>query len=110
MKRAVTDSGGEVRHDWTAKAGISNLMEMLLAVHRGLRSPRSRPSSAAAATASFKEAVAEAVVAGLAPFRTAYDSLDDAEVSRLVEASAMVARDRAEVFQQAVRRRVGLAV
>ena len=28
IKRAVTDSGSEVRHDWTAKAGISNLMEM----------------------------------------------------------------------------------
>jgi tryptophanyl-tRNA synthetase len=57
----------------------------------------------------FKEAVAEAVVAGLAPLRSNYDELDDAEVARLMQRGALDARTRAEGFQQAVRRRVGLS-
>ncbi len=109
VKRAVTDSGGEVRRDWTAKAGISNLME-IYSLFTGASIAQIEAEFGAGGYGKFKEAVAEAVVAGLAPFRKVYDSLDDAEVSRVVEASAMVARERAEVFQQAVRRRVGLAV
>ena len=109
VKRAVTDSGGEVRRDWTAKAGISNLME-IYSLFTGASIAQIETEFGAGGYGKFKEAVAEAVVAGLAPFRKAYESLDDAEVSRVVEASAMVARERAEVFQQAVRRRVGLAV
>ena len=54
--------------------------------------------------------VAEAVVAGLTPFREAYAALEDAEVNRIMEAGAAAARERAEVLQQRVRRRVGLAV
>jgi tryptophanyl-tRNA synthetase len=109
IKRAVTDSGSEVRHDWTAKAGISNLMEMY-ALFTGATIPQIEAEFGTGGYGRFKEAVAEAVVTGLAPFREAYEALDDAEVSRIVEESAAVARERAEVFQQAVRRRVGLAV
>jgi tryptophanyl-tRNA synthetase len=109
VKRAVTDSGGDVRHDWMAKAGISNLMEMY-SLFTGATIPQIEAEFGTGGYGRFKEAVAEAVVAGLAPFRQAYEALDDAEVGRIVEASAMTARERAEVFQQAVRRRVGLAV
>jgi tryptophanyl-tRNA synthetase len=109
VKRAVTDSGGEVRHDWTAKAGISNLMEMY-SLFTGATIPQIEAEFGTGGYGRFKEAVAEAVVAGLAPFRQAYAAWDDAEVGRIVEASATTARERAEVLQQAVRRRVGLAV
>jgi tryptophanyl-tRNA synthetase len=109
VKRAVTDSGGDVRHDWMAKAGISNLMEMY-SLFTGATIPQIEAEFGTGGYGRFKEAVAEAVVAGLAPFRQAYEALDDAEVGRIVEASAMTARERAEVLQQAVRRRVGLAV
>jgi tryptophanyl-tRNA synthetase len=109
VKRAVTDSGGEVRHDWKAKAGVSNLMEMY-SLFTGASIAQIEAEFGTGGYGRFKEAVAEAVVAGLAPFREAYEALDDAEVGRIVEASAMTARERAEVFQQAVRRRVGLAV
>ncbi len=109
VKRAVTDSGDEVRRDWTAKAGISNLMEMH-SLFTGATIPQIEAEFGTGGYGRFKEAVAEGVVAGLAPFREAYEALDDAEVSRIVEESAMAARERAEVFQQAVRRRVGLAV
>ena len=58
---------------------------------------------------TFKEAVAEAVVAGLAPIRSAFQELDDAEVARIMQRGALDARTKAEGFQQAVRKRIGLS-
>jgi tryptophanyl-tRNA synthetase len=109
VKRAVTDSGSEVRFDWEAKPGISNLMEMY-SLFTGASTTQIEADFGTGGYGRFKEAVAEAVIAGLAPFRQAYAALDDAEVGRLVEELAQVARERAEAFQQGVRRRVGLAV
>ena len=57
----------------------------------------------------FKEAVAEAVVAELAPIRSAYQNLDDDEVARVMRRGALDARTRAEGFQQIVRDVTGLA-
>ncbi len=53
--------------------------------------------------------MAEAVVAGLAPVRSAFQEMSDAEVARLMQRGALDARTRAEGFQQAVRKRVGLS-
>jgi len=107
VKRAVTDSGTEVRFDWTQKAGISNLMEMY-SLFTGASMDSIEAEFGTGGYGRFKEAVAEAVVAGLAPFRQAYAALDDAEVRRIMEAGAAAARERAEGFQERVRRRVGL--
>jgi tryptophanyl-tRNA synthetase len=107
VKRAVTDSGSEVRHDWKEKPGVSNLMEMH-GLFTGASMEQIEAEFGTGGYGRFKEAVAEAVVAGLAPMQAAYRSLDDGEVSRLMEEGARVARERAEGFQEAVRRRVGL--
>jgi tryptophanyl-tRNA synthetase len=56
----------------------------------------------------FKEAVAEAIVAELAPVRARYQDLDDAEVARLMQKGALDARTQAEGYQHQVRRAVGL--
>jgi len=56
----------------------------------------------------FKQLVAEAVVDGLAPIRSAYASLEDEEVSRLMHKGALDARSSAEKFQVSVRQKVGL--
>lgn len=53
--------------------------------------------------------MAESVIAGLAPLRSNYQQMDDAEVARLMQRGALDARTKAEGFQQAVRKRVGLA-
>ena len=108
VKRTVTDSGSEVRHDWAAKPGISNLMEMH-SLFTGASMDHIEAEFGTGGYGRFKDAVAEAVVAGLAPMQEAYRGLDDAEVDRLLEQGAEVARERAEAFQQGVRRRVGLA-
>ena len=51
FKRAVTDSEGTIRHDWDAKPGVSNLLEILRAIS-GERSRCSRPATRARATAT----------------------------------------------------------
>jgi len=107
VKRAVTDSGSEERLDWKDKPGVSNLMEMH-GLFTGASMEQIEAEFGTGGYGRFKEAVAEAVVAGLAPMQAAYRSLDDGEVSRLMEEGARVARERAEGFQEAVRRRVGL--
>jgi len=107
IKRAVTDSGSEVHHDWEAKPGISNLIEMH-SLFTGAPISRIEAEYGSSGYGGFKEAVAEAVITGLAPMRTAFYALDDADVDHLMEQGAASACPRAEAFQEAVRRRVGL--
>jgi tryptophanyl-tRNA synthetase len=108
LKRAVTDSETEVRYDWAKKPGVSNLIEIMsLFTDASVASIEADYGSGG--YGKFKEAVAEAVVAGLAPLRSNYEEMDDAEVARLMQRGALDARTRAEGFQQAVRRRVGLS-
>jgi tryptophanyl-tRNA synthetase len=107
IKSAVTDSEPTVRYDPEEKPGISNLLEIMSACIG--------PSIDDLATeyqdrgyGVFKEAVAEAVIAELAPVRRAYQDLDDAEVARLLQKGALDARTQAEAYQQQVRAAVGL--
>ena len=107
VKSAVTDSDPEVRYDWDAKPGISNLLEILADC---------TDSSIDELVAEYhdsgygvlKEAVAEALITELAPVRAAYPALDDAEVARLMQKGALDARTSAEGYQRQVRRAVGL--
>jgi tryptophanyl-tRNA synthetase len=108
VKRAVTDSGSGVRYDWEDKPGISNLLEMM-SLFGGTPIAALETEHGSSGYGKFKEAVAEAVIAGLAPIRDAYQALDDAAVDQVVQRGAREARARAEVTQQRVRKLVGLA-
>jgi len=107
IRSAVTDSDPDIRYDWDAKPGISNLLEIMADC-----TSRSVDDLVAeygdVGYGRFKEAVAEAVVAELAPVRTRYRELDDAEVARLMQKGALDARTQAEGYQQQVRTAVGL--
>ena len=104
---AVTDSDPTVRYDRAEKPGISNLLEIMAAT-----TGRSIDDLVAeygdGGYGAFKEAVAEAVIAELAPIRAAYEQLDDDEVARILQRGALDARTRAEGYQQEVRSAVGL--
>jgi len=107
VKSAVTDSEPTVRYDWDEKPGISNLLEIMSGcVGRSVQDLAAEYADGGYGV--FKEAVAEAVIAALAPIRNAYRNLEDAEVARLMQKGALDARTRAEGFQQEVRRVVGL--
>jgi tryptophanyl-tRNA synthetase len=108
LKRAVTDSGGEVRFDWDDKPGISNLL-VIMSLFTGRAVSDLEAEFGDGGYGRFKDAVADAVIEGLAPIRSEHRSLADAEVDRIMQRGALDARTKAEGFQQRVRALVGLA-
>ena len=107
IKSAMTDSEPTVRYDWDEKPGISNLLEIMSgATGRSIDELTNEYGDGGYGT--FKEAVAESVVEMLAPVRAAYSRLDDGEVARIMRKGALDARTKAEGYQQAVRKAVGL--
>jgi len=110
VARAVTDSdtgADAVRHERSAKPGVSNLLEILAAC-TGLT-----PEQAAAGCAAYgqlKKQVTDAVVATLEPVRTRYDDLaqDPAYVDAVYAAGAQRCREETAPVLQAARRAMGL--
>ena len=107
VKSAMTDSDPTVAYDWDQKPGISNLLEIMAGCTD--RTPQQLADEHAdGGYGAFKEAVAEAIVAKLAPIRAAYQQLEDEEVARIMQKGALDARSQAERYQQEVRRVTGL--
>jgi tryptophanyl-tRNA synthetase len=95
FRRAVTDSGTEVRRA-PEKPGIANLIEILAAV-RGTTPAEIEREHADSRYGDFKTAVAEAVVAYLTPVRERYTALreDEAGLQATLAAGAERARELA---------------
>ncbi len=107
-RRAVTDSGAEIYYDTAEKPGISNLLEILaIFTERSIDDLVNEYGSVQYGV--FKQVVADAIVDGLAPIRSAYLALDDGEVKRIMAKGMLDARMRAEETMVEVRRRIGLA-
>jgi tryptophanyl-tRNA synthetase len=109
LKRAVTDSGNEIR---TApdKPGVSNLLE-LLAVARGTSIAEAEASmSDARGYGDLKLAVADAVTELLAPTRERYSELraDEAALEDVLSQGAEKARAMAEETMVDVRSAMGV--
>ena len=92
FRSAVTDSGNEVRRG-PEKEGISNLIDILAAV-RGVDPVVIEGEFAGSGYGDFKAAVAEEVVAYLAPVRERYQELraDEAALEATLERGAERAR------------------
>jgi tryptophanyl-tRNA synthetase len=108
FKTAVTDSGREVQHDIEAKAGISNLIE-ILSVATGDSIPEIESRYDGAGYGQFKEDVGEAVVQLLAPIQERYRDLrsDDAELQRLLAIGAEKAREASAPTLESMYERMG---
>jgi tryptophanyl-tRNA synthetase len=94
IKRAVTDTGTEVRYDPAGKPGISNLLNILAATtDRGVEQVAGEFAGQGYGT--LKGAVADAVVAFVEPFaaRTRELLADPAEIDRVLAAGAARARE-----------------
>src|SRR5256885_13452183 len=89
FKTAVTDSEREIRHDPEAKAGISNLLE-IMSVATGEPVAALECRFDGSGYGEFKEAVGEAVVALPAPIQERYRELraDERELQGLVGGGA----------------------
>jgi tryptophanyl-tRNA synthetase len=97
FKTAVTDSGREIRHDPSSKAGISNLLE-IMSVATGESVPAIESRYDGVGYGQFKEDVGEAVVALLDPIRQRYDALrtEERELQRLLAMGAEKARKESD--------------
>jgi tryptophanyl-tRNA synthetase len=137
LRRAVTDPEREVRYDPATKPGVSNLLELLAAAAAGPDAPgdTSRsdagrsgepteaprhpepptPETLAESFGSYgelKEAVAEAVVALLAPIQERYRDLaaDPSTVRKILDAGRERARSVAAETYTAAADAIGLGV
>ncbi len=108
VRAAVTDTGSEVAFDWEQKPGISNLLELFSFFSERAVSDLV-DEYRASGYGRFKEAVGEAIVAGLRPIQEAYADLGDSEVRAVMEKSAATARDKAEESMKTIRAKTGLA-
>lgn len=109
VMRAVTDSDGEVRYDPAGKPGVSNLLDILAACTGG------EPEALAAGFDRYgelKTAVADAVVATVAPIRERALALeaDPAYVGKVLREGATRARELAEVKVRQAKEAIGLYV
>ena len=109
FKRAVTDSEATIRHDWEAKPGVSNLLEILHAVS-GEPISELEARYAGKGYGHLKLDVAEAVIEHLAPIRAKHASLmaDTAELDRLMALGAARAREIAVPVLAEAKARMGL--
>jgi tryptophanyl-tRNA synthetase len=96
FRSAVTDSGREVRRA-PDKPGISNLIE-IMSVASGDSMEAIEERFSGQGYGSFKDAVAEAVIAVIDPIRKRYEDLrsDTAELQRLLRLGAETAAAKAE--------------
>jgi tryptophanyl-tRNA synthetase len=107
VKSAVTDSGREVRRA-PDKAGITNLID-IMCVATGEQADAVESRYDGQGYGPFKEDVAEAVVALLAPVQDRYRTLrdDPGELQRLLAVGAEKARKASEPTLQAMYDRMG---
>ncbi len=89
IRRAVTDTGSEVRYDPRSKPGVSNLLAILAAV-TARKADEVEGDFAGQGYGALKSAVADAVIAFAEPFaRRTRELLDDpAELDRLLAGGA----------------------
>jgi len=94
IKRAVADSGREIRHDLESKPGISNLIE-LVTVATGETIQEVEARFDGQGYGEFKESAGDALVELLEPIQARYRALrsDPAELDRLLSVGAEKARE-----------------
>ncbi len=108
IRSAVTDSGIGVRYDTEDKPGISNLLDITAAMS-GRAIDELVAEYADLQYGSFKDAVADAVIDGLEPFRSAYSAMTDDYVRDVMASSAERAIDSAAASLAGIREAVGLS-
>jgi tryptophanyl-tRNA synthetase len=108
FKTAVTDSGTDVRHSPEEKPGISNLLE-IMSVATGEAIPELESRYDGGGYGRFKEDVAEAVVALIAPIQERYSGLraDEGELRTLLARGAEKAREASASTLERMYERMG---
>ena len=109
LKRAVTDSDGEIRYDPENKPGVSNLLT-ILSVLKKQDMDATVSSLQGLGYGALKEAVAEAVVAELSPIQARYNEIiaDKDALAAMLKRNAEKAQYLAQKTLRKVYKKVGL--
>ncbi len=108
IRRAVTDSGSEIRYSGN-KPAIKNLLEIFhMATGRSLKDLESAYKGKG--YGEFKADLAEAVVSFLAPIKDRYDNMNDKLVRKMLDDGAKKARKMAEKKMEHVKKVMGLGI
>lgn len=110
LRRAVTDSDGEVRYDQENKPGVSNLLT-IYAVVTNKKIDDAVAEFAGKGYGELKQAVTDAVNAALQPLQETYHRVrrDKAYLNEIMASNAEKAREAASRTLAKVHRKVGLA-
>ncbi|MEN8239546.1 MAG: tryptophan--tRNA ligase, partial [Actinomycetota bacterium] len=107
IRSAVTDSDPEIRYDTEVKPGIANLLEIMSAcTHRSIDDLVDE--YAGAGYGAFKDAVADAVLEELAPFKPRYKALTNGDVRAILREGGERASTLAGPYEAEVRKAVGI--
>jgi tryptophanyl-tRNA synthetase len=112
VRRAVTDSGSEIRFsDLPEKAGVNNLLQ-IYELLTGQRRAEVEAHFANKRYGDLKREVAEVAIEALCPIRERYQALmaDPAELDRILAAGAERAAAVADAKMREVKERVGFVV
>lgn len=109
FKKAVTDSGNEIRFDIENKPGISNLMNIYGTI-KNITSEAVEKEFEGARYGDFKIAVGTAAAETLAPIREKYEALmaDKGYLEDILRRNAVKAREIAEITKKDVFEKVGI--
>ncbi|MDK1018499.1 MAG: tryptophan--tRNA ligase [Actinomycetota bacterium] len=107
IRSAVTDSDPQVRYDTAAKPGISNLLEIMSAC-TGEPIESLVDEYASGGYGTFKDAVADVVIAEIAPVRERFEALENGDVREVLRVGGVRANEMAGTYQSEVLRAVGV--
>jgi tryptophanyl-tRNA synthetase len=107
FKRAVTDSGTEIRFD-ASRPAITNLLTIYQLL-TGDSPEQVEANFADKGYAQLKQALADATVAFLEPIQKRVEAIDDVELTGILEKGADKARGIASETLAAVKKKMGLA-
>ena len=110
VKRAVTDSDGEIRFDTAAKPGVSNLLSILSAL-TGEGTDKLAVDLSGKGYGGLKARVAESIIETLSPIQAEYTRImaDKATLQAILDRNAMEAARRANHTLDKVKHKVGCA-
>ena len=110
VKRAVTDSDGEIRFDQEQKPGVSNLLTILSAITQKTI-PELETEFAGMGYGALKEAVGEAIVGELAPLQEKFREIrgDKAYLNTIMEKNAEIAYRASMKTLNKVYKKIGFA-
>lgn len=110
IKKAVTDSGSEVKYDPQSKPAISNLLAIYSLVTDKSIPELEKQYKDCHSYVEFKKDVADAVVESLAPFQKRFNGLikKPDEIKKILEGGAKEAREISDKTLGEVKKKMGL--